>query len=339
MINLSRGAILQGYREVVEELGIDARALASEAGLPAECLDEPDIKIRTDTALQLLETTARRFGIADLGLRIAEKRRFLTLGAIGLAAREQPDVGSALHFITDHFWWHGGGISMDFATSDGVVLLVPIIEHAPDIRVVQAVELFVGSLANVLRRFLGQSYRPEMVCFSHDRTAPRTRYARMFGDTVLFGQERTMMVVRAEDLAAPNPDADPAAARELERYLEFVEGPHSDNLAALVRDLIRQLLPRGLGRIVPVAARLGISRRTLHRNLAAQDTSFEALVQQVRIELARDYLETGSRSMTEIGVLLGFAHLSGFSRWRRRWLGRRDSRTGAQAERVPPDLS
>ena len=321
LINLSRSAILQGFGEVVEELGLDARALVKLAGLPPECLDDPEARISTNAAILLLETTASRFGIADLGLRMAEKRRFSTLGAIGLAMREQPDVGSALRFMTDHFWSHGGGISMDFEAADGVVLLAPVIEHLPGTRAVQAGELCVAVICNLLRRFLGQGYRPDMVCFSHERRVPRARYARVFGDSVMFGQERTVLVVRAADLATPNPDADPAAAREMERYLAFVEGTHPADLASTVHDLIRQLLPKGMGRIVPVAARMGISRRTLHRQLAAQGTRFEDLVQQVRIELARDYLADGSLSMTSISELLGFAHLSGFSRWRRRWLG------------------
>jgi AraC-like DNA-binding protein len=122
----------------------------------------------------------------------------------------------------------------------------------------------------------------------------------------------------------------------MERYLAFVEGTHADNLSAQVHDLIRQLLPRGLGRIVPVAARLGISRRTLHRRLAAEGTSFEVLVQQVRIELAHDHLAVGRHSMTEISELLGFAHLSGFSRWRRRWLPESSGQACPDPEAEPP---
>ena len=43
-------------------------------------------------------------------------------------------------------------------------------------------------------------------------------------------------------------------------------------------------------------------------------------IQQTRIELAGNYIGAEHRSLTEAAHLLGFAHLSGFSRWRRRWL-------------------
>ena len=320
MANLSRGAILQGYREVVEEFGLEARGLVCEAGLPAECLTDPDIKLSSNAAFELLESTALRFGITDLGLRMAEKRRFSTLGAIGLVMREQPNVGSALRMLTDHVWAHVEGVSMAFETSDDLVILLPAIEHARDTHVRQAMELTVAVLVNLLHRFLGADWRPEMVCFSHGRTAKAARYLRIFGQTPLFDQERTMLVVKAADLAAEIPNADPASAHELARYLEFIEGERSTDFAAKVRLLINQMLPGARCNADGVSQRLGINRRTLHRKLAAQGTTFEQLVQQIRIELALKYVGTKHHSLTEVAHLLGFAHLSGFSRWRRRWL-------------------
>jgi AraC-like DNA-binding protein len=311
---------LQGYQEVVEELGLDARALVREAGLPPECLSEPDIKISSDAAFALLESTARRFGIADLGLRMAEKRRFSTLGAIGLVMREQPNVARALHMLTDHIWAHVEGLSMAFETSDDLVILLPAIEHAQDAEVRQAMELSVAVVANLLHRFLGADWRPEMVCFSHSRTTGLGRFVRTFGQAPVFDQERTMLVVKADDLAAEITGADPILAHELERYLEFVEGERPTDFAAHVRILIHQMLPRGDCFAVGVSQHLGINRRTLHRKLAAQGSTFERMVQQVRIELAVRYIGSEGRSLTEAAQLLGFAHLSGFSRWRRRWL-------------------
>jgi hypothetical protein len=70
----------------------------------------------------------------------------------------------------------------------------------------------VAVISNLLRRFLGAGWRPEMVCFSHSRTAGFVRCQRIFGQMPLFDHERTMPVVRAEDLAAEIPGADPIAA-------------------------------------------------------------------------------------------------------------------------------
>jgi AraC-like DNA-binding protein len=65
-----------------------------------------------------------------------------------------------------------------------------------------------------------------------------------------------------------------------------------------------------------------MDRRTLHRRLVRQGTSFSELVQRERIELAQGYMDAGDRSLTEIAELLGFSCLSAFSRWKRQALPR-----------------
>ena len=84
-----------------------------------------------------------------------------------------------------------------------------------------------------------------------------------------------------------------------------------------VRRLIVLLLPRGLCRVEVVAQHLGVDRRTVHRQLAAEGTSFSALVQAERRELARRYVEGNERALSQVSALLGFAAPSAFSRWYR----------------------
>ena len=60
---------------------------------------------------------------------------------------------------------------------------------------------------------------------------------------------------------------------------------------------------------------LGLSTRTLQRQLAATGDNFQTLVNEVRREQATHYLEGRAHSMTQITELLGFAETSAFSRW------------------------
>ncbi len=108
-----------------------------------------------------------------------------------------------------------------------------------------------------------------------------------------------------------------SAARAL-RYFEQEAGLARADPAATVRDLILALLPTGTCTIDRVAAHLGMSRRTLHRRLAAAGgASFTQLLDETRLGLARKYLAAGRYSLTEIAERLGYGSLSAFSRWRR----------------------
>jgi AraC-like DNA-binding protein len=64
-----------------------------------------------------------------------------------------------------------------------------------------------------------------------------------------------------------------------------------------------------------LAARRDMNPRTLHRHLGREGETCWSIVGAVRIELARRYVEDGSRSLGEISDSLGFSNLSAFSRW------------------------
>jgi AraC-like DNA-binding protein len=59
----------------------------------------------------------------------------------------------------------------------------------------------------------------------------------------------------------------------------------------------------------------------LHRRLARDGWTFSSIVDAVRVDLARRYVEGEGRSLSEISDLLEFSTLSGFSRWFRTKFG------------------
>jgi AraC-like DNA-binding protein len=76
-----------------------------------------------------------------------------------------------------------------------------------------------------------------------------------------------------------------------------------------------------------------MSPRNLHRRLTNEGTSFKALLLETRQELARQYINDSTKTLTEISFLLGFSEVSSFSRAYRRWTGRSPSK----ARSVEPD--
>jgi AraC-like DNA-binding protein len=87
---------------------------------------------------------------------------------------------------------------------------------------------------------------------------------------------------------------------------------------------VRRLVAAGLSSGVDsqeVARRLYMSRRTLHRQLTGEGTSFKALVDDLRRELATRYLSERRMAIAEIGFLLGFSEASAFHRAFKRWFG------------------
>jgi AraC-like DNA-binding protein len=62
--------------------------------------------------------------------------------------------------------------------------------------------------------------------------------------------------------------------------------------------------------------------RNMHRKLQKENTSFKLLLTEVRKELAQQYIQDRSKTLTEISFMLGFSEISSFSRAFKNWTGK-----------------
>jgi len=87
------------------------------------------------------------------------------------------------------------------------------------------------------------------------------------------------------------------------------------------RIAIRRALPRGGLTIDSLALELSVSRRTLQRRLSSLQSSFKTMLQDVREEQSRRYLDDPRLAVTEIALLLGYSDQASFSNAFRSWCG------------------
>ena len=113
-------------------------------------------------------------------------------------------------------------------------------------------------------------------------------------------------------------DGDGAMARYAGQLLDPAKERQETQVTAQVRELIVTLLGSGRCTIDIVAKHLGMDRRTVHRRLADQGTTYSEMLDSVRRELAPRYMENRERTLAQVSSLLGFSAPSGFSRWYRR---------------------
>jgi AraC-like DNA-binding protein len=95
--------------------------------------------------------------------------------------------------------------------------------------------------------------------------------------------------------------------------LNYRDAPSA--MRSQVTKLIRELIPTGACSIDVVAQRLSIDRRTVHRRLAVEGTTYSDTIDQIRLELLN---ELDNPTLTALASELGFSSLSAFSRWRRK---------------------
>jgi AraC-like DNA-binding protein len=104
-------------------------------------------------------------------------------------------------------------------------------------------------------------------------------------------------------------------ARYIQQYLRLIGGTTNATTRDKVREFVWLLLPAGRCSIEHIAEHMAVDRRTIHRHLGHEGTTFLSIVQEVRIEMVERYLEDKNRPLYLIAQMLGFSVLSAFSRW------------------------
>ena len=88
----------------------------------------------------------------------------------------------------------------------------------------------------------------------------------------------------------------------------------SDEFVALVRSVIRKSLTTRSLTIDGCAQQVGVSSRTLQRNLIEAGWSFSQLLDQVRLEMAAELLADENNTLRQIASQLDYANASNFAR-------------------------
>lgn len=110
------------------------------------------------------------------------------------------------------------------------------------------------------------------------------------------------------------------------QYLETELNQHlaqqvrEQSFAGFVQQELYAAIPSGLFMVEDIAHRLGLSVRTLQRNLSAENTSFKQELQAVQKAMAFSYLKMGLPT-EEISSLIGYSEVNAFSRAFKKWTG------------------
>ena len=176
--------------------------------------------------------------------------------------------------------------------------------------------------------------RPLEAHLAHAPRGPRSDYSRILHAPVRFGAERSELVFEPALLARPSRSANALVAEMLDAQgTALLESLGGNTLAGRVRRALAAELDGSPPTIEQIARGLAMSVRSLQRGLSAERTSFRAVLDDLRREVARDYLESSVAPINEIAYLAGFSEVSAFSRAVSRWFGRSPVRVREEATR------
>jgi len=179
-----------------------------------------------------------------------------------------------------------------------------------------------GGLATsvqVLRDLCGADWAPSEVLIPRRAPANPEPYRACFRAPVRFDQETAALVFPSTLLARRLPDANPLLRRAFEERLLEIERACPTDLVDELRRMLRTELSRRRASATDVAQHYSVHGRTMNRHLKAAGTSFRAVANGVRFEIARQLIADTDIPLAQISAMLDFSEPAAFTRAFHRW--------------------
>lgn len=254
----------------------------------------------------------------QLGLQIGMALQPQHFDTIGFLLLSSPSLSTAVESLVNYSSLIGeGGTFSKRRCAEGWQICYD--DHFK-VAVALRIEAIFASIANGARWVAGKAITPLQVQFKHAQQAPGEMYRQAFGAAdIRFAQTHNAITYSDADWSFRQQQVNPALQQQMlalaQQQLKQLQSQSlSERVEAL---LLRQpWLTRS-----QLAASLAVSERTLARHLAANNTSYSALSQQVKKRLALQQMEQPHVTQASLADFLGYSDEQAFAKAFRRWTG------------------
>jgi AraC-like DNA-binding protein len=317
-----------------ERYGEDPAEVLRRGQIPPELLDDPAGRITARQMEIVSEGAMRQLDDEALGW-FSRRLPWGSLGMLCRASLPSADLGVALKRWFRHHRLLTGDIELVLDVADGRAT-VSVVEHR-DLGAMR--EFCLVSYLRYVHGYASWAVDSRIslleVGFPFDRPPHADVFPLIFPAAVpaagaaggpapiAFGAPRAHYTFDAKYLSLPQRRDDAALRTMLKRALPLtVLAYRRDRLLA---QRVRRFLsehPAERHGAEDVARKLHLSPRSLHRHLAEEGTSLQALKDEVRRARAMDLLARTDRPVKDIAGAVGFADEKSFSRAFRGWTGK-----------------
>ena len=305
----------------LDEYELDSAAIFSDAGIDLAAVQSPDARLPVQCVQQVWRWAADNTDEC-FGIRVDRQLNPASFHALGHALWSSSTM---LDFI-ERLLRYRCIISQRFfadLVEDGDQYCLSLIDQRT-IKTEITHDAFMGLIIEMGRQLDRPEFAPLWIHTSYEAGRPMQRLEEYFGAPLLTDTGESIICFDRESLLRPLRHGNQELALQLdaivERYIARL-GLISEHMLR-VRNEIHGLLSDGEGSIEMVAENLNVTVRTLQRRLSAERCTYNQLLDEVRHQLALDYIQEPTNSVTDVAFRLGFNDSGSFGRSFKRWTGK-----------------
>jgi len=323
MIYTVLAAPLNMLVKALEQRSIDGHDLLRRAGFDPSLLEQPGARYSEVNYPRLWELVLEATGDPCIGLAVIRHLHVGHLHALGYAWLASDSLKDALERLCRY--------AHVLSNRDELILK----EGADDYRLIPRPptgneippsnpdsDVFVAGVVQLCRLSYGDDFSPLRVEIAHEKPPCWHLFFEYFRCPVEFGSAQDSIIFDRESLERrlPTGNAELAHANDavIKRYIALMDKSH---VANRVREKLLDHLPSGHANQNWTARALNVSTRSLQRQLREEGTSYKWILDEVRQELARQYMKEPNMPIKEVTFMLGFSEVSNFTRAFKRWTG------------------
>jgi AraC-like DNA-binding protein len=306
---------LDGLPELVEELGGSSARLIESTGISRAMLREDNGLIPYPLWCQLLENAVVEVGRPDFALLLARRRVSSNYAKeLQIYTYSAKNLQQAIEGLMDHLRTRTQGIEYALQKNRDTACFSRMPPTREAIRYPQATILLLASLYLMLSEATGNKLQLTSISMTFRDPGIGAKLKAFFRCPVQFDAEINSLnfPARLLDLGIATQDdslhdlmADYLTSRHLEETRDFTD---------LVRSLISRNLAAGRPDIDALSLRIPFQSRTIQKKLKESGTSFTALLNEVRFELAESLLLQSDIPITYVAQRLCYQDISAFSK-------------------------
>lgn len=255
-----------------------------------------------------------------IGLKMGKEFEIGNFGTLGYAVLCAKTVGESLNILLSLHSLIASMFEMDTETNGeefSIKLLSP--SNLIDDVFIYYCDFEIASIVFAEGQYDENREALTVIRLMHSQGHLKRQYEDFFGCSVEFNQPCNEIVFKQKYLNEPMPRADIQTSQLCFQQCEKILAEMTRKSSLIER--VRKVILSKAGHfptILDVSEQLGTSQRTLSRKLKEEGTSFQEIFNDVRFQLAKDYLAT-HLPIEQIAELVGYSEPANFSHAFKRW--------------------
>ncbi len=303
--NHIRAAFLLPCFEVIEELGLDPKALIELVALSNDVFDSPESLVPLSAAIDLVEIAAKETKCHHLGLLLGARVSIQSLGLLGLLLRSASTFKAAINDIIKHLTLNMTGLKRSLTVDRGIAILSSAYDSPQIALSRQARQISISLGWNLIQSLSSERWQPISISFSFAEPEDAVFYRKFFKTRVYFNADYDGIAFHEADLKIELTSHDEYLHQTIAyQVAKMNENKHKNDFVEEVKSYVAKNLEIGLCSENEVLKFFPMQKRTFQNRLKEQGTSYQNILDDLRFKKAELYLGDSTLKMYQVADLL-----------------------------------